>query len=195
MYSVVLVMALAGSAEAPESFFNCFGGGGCFGNSCFGGGWGGGCFGGGHFGGGRWGGCHGGGFHGGCYGGGYGGGYYGGCHGGGMGYYGQPGTPAQPMPEPVPNPKKDVGPAPATMLVNVPPDTKLTIEGYVSQQTATTRALTTPPIQPGAELTYTLVAETTINGQPASQTQRVTLRPGQVQRVNFNFSTADIVGP
>ena len=78
MYSVVLMMALTGGAEVPESHHL---GGGCYGSSCNGCN-GGGCHGGGLF---HRHGCNGGGCNGsGCYGGGcYGGGCYGsGCNGG-----------------------------------------------------------------------------------------------------------------
>ena len=189
MYSVVLAMALAGSAEAPDcNCFSMFMGGGCFGRGqgCYGQTYGG-CFGGG-------GGCHG---YGGCQ-----GSSYGGCHGGGgyygnqysnqgTYYYGQPATQVQP--EKLGDPKKTSGPLPATMQVRVPPNTKLTVAGYVSKQTSTERTLITPPIQPGEEFTYTLVAESILNGQRVSQSQQVTLRPGQDQAVAFTFTSADVV--
>lgn len=92
MYSMVLMVAMTGGAEAPD-----WGRHGCWGG-CYGGGWGGwaGCYGGGYYGRGGYygysgwgGGCWGGG--GGCWGGGYG--CYGsgyGCWGGGYGCYGSP---------------------------------------------------------------------------------------------------------
>jgi uncharacterized protein (TIGR03000 family) len=175
MYSVVLVMALAGGAEAPDCHrgccgfvsCGCFGGcGGCRG--CYGGCYG--CYGG-------CGGCYGG--CGGCY-----GGCYGGC--GGMIYQGAP----APMPQGGAPKKEQVSlPTPGTIVVNLPADAKLTIDGYVSSQTSAQRRLVTPAIRPGQEFSYTLVAETTQNGQTLSQTQQVTVRPGQQTPVNFTFNT------
>jgi uncharacterized protein (TIGR03000 family) len=195
MYGVVLVMALAGSAEAPDCHnrCGCHGGGyggysGCYGGGyggCYGGGYGRGCYGGGY------GGCYGGGY-GGCYGGGYGGCYGGGggCYGGG-GYYGQPvdgGVKGMPKGEKLDAPKQkgpDEVATPATIVVSLPAAAKLTIDGYVSKQTSNERRLVTVPIQPGQEFTYEFVAE--MNG--ARQTQNVTVRGGQTAPVNFNFST------
>jgi len=228
MYSVVLVVALAGGAEAPDCHRGgcqgggcvgggCYGGGhghrhggggccGCYGGSvsygCYGGGYGGGCYGG--FGGGYGGGCYGGGYGGGgygggCYGGGYGGGYYGGGYGGGMGmggYYGgypmyQGNPKGMPGAEKIGDPKEKKSeeinvPAPGTLVVNLPANAKLSIDGYVSQQTSSQRRLVTTPINPGQEFTYTLVAE--VNG--AQQSQVVTVRAGEEVPVSFNFSTA-----
>jgi uncharacterized protein (TIGR03000 family) len=200
MYSVVLVMALAGSAEAPDC--HCFGNmggccgvmnnhgcqgnyggcfGGCNGRGCFGGGCRGGCFGGGCFGGG----CYGGG---GCN-----GGYVGGCSGGSYGGAVIVQPKDMPKTETVPAPKKEVQlQTTGTIVVSLPADAKLSIDGYVSQQTTAQRRLVTPAIPQGGTFTYTLVAETTQNGQPVTQSQQVTVRGGQVLPVNFSFPAAPV---
>ncbi len=174
MYSVVLVMALAGGAEAPEC--HC-------GNLC--GGWVASC------------GCHGASY--GCYGGCYGsGGYgYGGVYGSpGYGYYGTPGTyygtpgaKGEKIAEPIKGKDQANLPAPATIIVTLPADAKLTVDSYVSQQTSNQRRLVTPVLEPGQQFTYTLVAERTQNGQLITETQRVTVRAGQELPVNFSLST------
>jgi uncharacterized protein (TIGR03000 family) len=199
MYGVVLAMALVGTAEVPDCHFGhggccgqsfgggCgFGGGGCF-SSC-------GCFG-------NRGGC---GFNNcnngcntcnncnyvsNC-----------GCQGGmNGGMYGAPimtpEPPAQKMPgEKIGEPKKGLDlsnlPTPGTIVVTLPSDAKLTIDGYVSQQTSGQRVLVTPPIQRGQDLTYTLVAESTQDGQVVRQSQQVTVRAGQQMPVSFTFATA-----
>jgi uncharacterized protein (TIGR03000 family) len=191
MYSVVLVMALAGSAEAPDCHRNCgccgvvayHGCQGCYGG-CMGGCYGGGCYGGRT---GCYGGCYGG-CQGGCY-----GGCMGGCYGGAYGGVVVSPAPATGMPpaEKVPSPKKEqvFVPTPGTIVVTLPADAKLSIDGYVSTQTSAQRRLVTPALQPGQDFTYTLVAETSQNGQPVSQSQSVTVRAGQVTPVNFTFNT------
>jgi len=195
MYSMVLVMALAGSADAPNCNWGCMGSWG--GHGCMGSG---GIFGGCH--GSGYGGCYGSGYgFGGCYGSSYGGGYAvysGGCTGSG-GYYVGPGNePPKAMPgspEPLKDPKKKDqvrAPLPGVIIVNLPADAKLAVDGYVTQQNLNVRTLVTPPIQPGAEFTYTLVAEANQNGQPASQTQRVTVRPGERVSVNFTFAATPV---
>jgi uncharacterized protein (TIGR03000 family) len=201
MYSVVMVMALAGSAEAPDchgscgcqAYAGCYGGRvatscGCFGGrvatSC-------GCFGG------RVAttcGCFGGHARTGCYGGGYGG-CYGttvtncGCYGGGGVIIEK--QKDMPKAEKIEMPKgkgTDQVSAPATIVVNLPAEAKLTIDGYVSRQTSSQRTLVTIPIEPGREFTYTFVAE--VSG--SRQTQTVTVRGGQTAPVNFDFGTAPV---
>jgi uncharacterized protein (TIGR03000 family) len=172
MYSVVLVMALAGSAETPDC------------HSCHGGMFRGH---GGH-------GCHGG-CYGGCYGGGYSACYGGGCYGGGCyggGCYGGTVVPSgvKPMVEPIGpgKPAKDEPvAAPANIVVTLPAGAKLTIDGYVSTQTSATRVLVTPVLQPNQEFVYTLVAETTENGQPVRLSQQVMVRAGATTPVSFTF--------
>src|SRR5206468_454636 len=117
-----------------------------------------------------------GGYGGGCYGGGYGGGYYG------------PGYKVEPIKTMPKGPEEPVA-APAKIVVTVPAGAKLTIDGYVSTQTGSTRQLVTPVLQPGQTYVYTMVAETTQNGQPVQQTQTVQVRAGQTTPVNFTFST------
>jgi uncharacterized protein (TIGR03000 family) len=118
-----------------------------------------------------------------------------GCYGG-TGYYGGSVMPAPaPMPKtgemvPAPTtPKSANVPAPATIVVTLPASAKLSIDGYVSQQSSGERRLVTPAIQPGQQFTYTLVATSTQDGQPVSQTQRVTVRAGQILPVNLTPST------
>ena len=202
MYSVVLVVALAGSAEAPDCHRShgcqggCYGGcsgsyGGCSGSygGCYGASYGG-CYGGGY------GGCMGG--YGGCYGGGYGGcsgSPYGGCYGGGYGgcYGGIPyggGVKTIEKVKEMPSIDKKDGPiaAPANIVVNLPSGAKLSIDGFVSSQSSATRYLVTPTLQPGQDYTYTLVAETVQNGQPVQQTQKITVRAGATTPVSFSFN-------
>jgi uncharacterized protein (TIGR03000 family) len=182
MYSMVLVMALAGSAEVPDCHWNC----GCFGSSygCYGRCYGG-CYGG------YYAGCYGG-YRGGCYGGNYSGTVvYSGC----SGYYqGRPaGYTVPPAGEKVGEPKKNYdqtsAAAPARIVVTLPPNAKLMIDDYASSQTSTQRVLVTPPIPPGQEFSYTLVAEVTQDGQQVRQSQRVTVRPGQEMPVRFNLTS------
>jgi uncharacterized protein (TIGR03000 family) len=195
MYSVVLVMALAGSAEAPDCCNGCAPRCGCCGVQV-------GCCG----------------VRVGCYGGcaGYGG-CMGGCMGGCVGYNngccgvvrmgccgcagmvmtgcGCVGTAPAPAAEEKKNDsteeKKDGvnGARPATIVVNIPANARLTVNGQVMTQTSSQRRLTTPAMRPGQQFTYTLVAESTQNGQPVVQTQRVTVRAGQQLPVNFTLST------
>ena len=183
------------------------GGGGCSGGGCYGGGCsggGGGCYGGGY------GGCSGGGYggsYGGCTGG-YAGGYAGGCAGGSAGGCGGviigDGVPGGAMmmpadkgalPPPGRKGKKMSGgslgidqadsPAPATIVVNLPATAKLTIDDYVAWSTSSERTLVTPALEPGQAYHYTLKAEVVEKGQTRTRTERVSVRAGEVTRVDL----------
>jgi uncharacterized protein (TIGR03000 family) len=210
MYSVMLMAALSGSAEVPE--FGRRGCHGCYSYACSGcyGGWD--CHGsrGGLFSRRRHGchgcysyacsgcygyvsyGCHG------CYGGyvSYGchgcwGGYSHGCHGC-HGYYAAPAGP-QRMPErerekaPPPKTGKEetMRPAPATLVVELPEDAKLTIDGAPTASTSSVRTFVTPDLAPQKEFSYTLQAQIVRDGHTLTASERVQVRAGQETRVSL----------
>ena len=190
MYSVVVLMALSGGVDTPDlggRRHGCHGGrGGCHG--CYGGGcYGGGCYGGGY------GGCHGG--YGGCYGGGCFGGYGGGCYGGGYGGGCYGGTVIMPDgggAKPMPMPKKTSldTPSPATIVVTLPADAKLTIDDYVTNSTSERRVFVSPALEPGKTYAYTLKAEVMRDNKPQVVTKEVTVRAGEETPVTLEFPVA-----
>jgi uncharacterized protein (TIGR03000 family) len=182
--------------------------GGCTGYSCGGGCYGGcsgcnGC----HGGGGLFGkkrnhgccGCCGGGY-GGCYGGCTGyvecgccGGGYGGCTGCWGGGYSMPmgGAPmGTPMPPTAPKPETGPKPmtmtaAPATMVVNLPADATLKVDGHSTQATSDLRTFATPVLPVGQDFHYTLTAAIVRDGKTLTTTQQVTVRGGLTSQVNL----------
>ncbi len=250
MYSVVLLMALSGGAEAPDchrhscsgssacsggyamactgGYGGCTGGyASCSGSSCHGGGhklFGGhggrSCHGGGGLFGGHKGGhgCHGGyeSCHGGygCTGGGYmgctggyGGGYMGctggaymGCAGGAY-MEGGMAPPPPPAGEKLPKPKeKETKPkeevnAPATIVLSLPADAKVAIDGVLTSSTSATRTFVTPELAPAKEFVYTLTAEIVRDGRTLKASEQVTVRAGEETRISFGsekFSTLTV---
>lgn len=209
MYSVVLLMAMSGSVDTPSLGWGCKGCCGCCGYDCSGcsgchGCCGGfklfgckGCCGGCH-------GCCGGDCHGccggckGCFGGFklFGGkGCCGGCHGCCGGCHGCCGGEihhAAPVVVPhasVTMPKADAvveGSAPATIIVNVPTETKLTIDGNSTSSTTERRVFVSPALEAGQEYYYTLKAD--LNGE--TKEQRVTVKAGQEVAVKIEFTPA-----
>ncbi len=201
MYSIVMLVAMSGAPEMPSfGGRGCFGGSGCSGYSCGGGYACGGCQGGGRlFGGGRLrGGCHGGRGNG-C--GGYscnGGSGYGcsgySCGGGNgcCGYvaasacgccgtmagtgYAQGGMVMVAAP----------ASAPATVIVNLPADAKLTFDGTATTSTTASRRFTTPALPTGNDMSYTLTAEIVREGKTLKATQVVSVRAGQTTDVNLS---------
>ncbi len=228
MYSVVLLMALSGSVDAPAFGGGCDGCSGCSGCSgwscsgcdgCSGGGhklFGGhGCCGGGHklFGGhgcsgscsGCSGSCHGGhskhSGHGccggcdGCHGGGlfqkmknrHGccGGYSGCCGGGCTGCTGCTGGHAAII-ETSPSMPKAEAAAPATIVVSLPTEAKLTIDDNATSSTSERRVFVSPALEAGQEYYYTLKAE--VKGEV--RTERVAVRAGQEVNVKIEFPSS-----
>jgi uncharacterized protein (TIGR03000 family) len=203
MYSIVLMMALSSGADTPAGVshghtayrgrdcygchcYGCYGCSGCYGCHCYGGGRrhhhrGNGCYCYGCYGYGCY--CHG------CY------GYacYGcsGCHGGC--YYG--GDHGAPPPakggEQLKTPPKAVGSesaAPATVVVMLPGEAKLSIDGAATTSTSTRRVFVTPSLEPGQAYHYTLTGELVRAGQTVTATKQVEVRAGQETQVSLDFS-------
>ncbi len=192
MYSVVLMAALATGTTAPDchyhSGYSCCGGYsyGCCGGYSYG------CCGGYSYG------CCGGYYYGGCY-----GSYSYGCAGccGGTPYHLLPYGPAAPVtpapPEKVPAPKpedpkpdapkKDGAMAPnvGRMVVEVPVDAKLFIDGQLMKTSTERRSFRTPELVPGQQYFYDLRAEVTIDGKTEVETQRVVIQGGATAQASF----------
>jgi uncharacterized protein (TIGR03000 family) len=141
----------------------------------------GGCGGGGHCGGG---GCGGGGCGGGYCGGGYcGGGYIGGgsCAGGHCA-----------MPTTGGGKYASATEAPVTLIVSLPADAKLTIDGNATTSTSAQRTFVSPALKMGQDYSYTLKAEVVRNGQTQAVTQQVKVRAGEETRVALDIPTGAV---
>ena len=204
MYSVLLAAALtAGTAEAPAWHYSCYGCYGCCGG-CYG------CCGGNAFScHGCWGcsGCYG------CYGSCYGccggcwgccGGCYGvyysscygccggwGCCGGCWGCYGYGGPVIYPAYAPAvvgPVLHVDAGKA-ATVVVNLPADAALYVDGVKANLSSETRTFQTPGLTEGKDFYYTVKVEAVRNGETVTEEKRVVVRGGETARVTFGELT------
>jgi uncharacterized protein (TIGR03000 family) len=174
MYSVVLMMAMTSGAEVPD-----FGRrGGCYG--CWGGCYGG-CYG-------CWGGCYGGcwGCYGGCYGC-YGGCY--GCYGGGWGTPVMYSMTVQSMPS-ASYARATTASAPATLVVGLPADAKLTIDDVPTTSTSSSRQFVSPDLLPGKEYEYTLKGEIVRDGKKIVAIKQVTVRAGEQTSAVLEFPVA-----
>src|SRR5207302_10528890 len=83
------------------------------------------------------------------------------------------------------------GPAPATIVVTLPADARLTFNGTLTRTTSSRRVFDTPPLEPGQNFHYLLTAQITREGQPLTLTQRVNVRAGQTARVALTFPTTN----
>jgi uncharacterized protein (TIGR03000 family) len=165
MYSMVLMVALTGSADVPD-----FGRrGGCCG----------GC----------WGGC------------------YGGCWGGSSVAWGGYALPTYAYGAPVTGsagtmvasprtttyqsgyygPGTEASMAPATIVVHLPADARLTIDGDATRSTGETRTFQTPPLEAGKTFHYELEALAERNGEKVRASKRVEVRAGRPAEVSLDF--------
>jgi len=125
---------------------------------------------------------------------------YGGC--GGMMPYGgggcgmpvivDPKTNTKPMPksgEPLPAPKAGEKKTSATIVVSLPADARLIVDGNATTSTSDRRTLFTPALEVGSTYVYSMRAEIVRDGRTESQTQQVTVRGGEVSNIQFNFAS------
>src|SRR5262245_26097561 len=84
-------------------------------------------------------------------------------------------------------------PAPATLIVTLPEDARLLIDDYVTSSTSGSRVFVTPPLAPGREFHYNLVAEVVRDGVSQRITRRVAVRAGQETQVNLEVATTEVV--
>jgi uncharacterized protein (TIGR03000 family) len=79
----------------------------------------------------------------------------------------------------------------ATLIVQLPPDARLTIDGNPTRSASDLRVFTTPPLEAGQDFHYDLKAEIMRDGKTIPTTQRVTVRSGKETRITMQFPTAE----
>jgi len=105
-----------------------------------------------------------------------------------------PGTKPAPgkAPEPVKPPKASGDkstelPAPASIIVSLPADARLTVDDVVTKSTSATRLFATPALETGKEFHYTLKAEVVRDGKTYTAIRRVAVRAGEETRVTLDI--------
>ena len=119
----------------------------------------------------------------GCYGdyyGGYGCGCYGGWSGGWGGYYGGYVASVDPYT------------APATIVVRLPADARLTIDDAPTVSTSDRRVFQTPGLPTGQDFAYTLKAEISHDGKSVVISKRITVRAGKETDVELKADAAGV---
>jgi len=89
-------------------------------------------------------------------------------------------------------PKKTEAEAPATIVVSLPAEARLSIDGNVTSSTSARRVFTSPALQQGETYVYTLRAEIVREGQTIAETQTVTVRAGEQTPVSFNLTSQGV---
>jgi uncharacterized protein (TIGR03000 family) len=122
---------------------------------------------------------------------------YGGCYGGmpvgGVGTYdGMQVAPSTTQPEGVRKMPKPGGgsamlPAPATIVVDLPAEARLSIDGDPTTSTGGQRVFVSPELNPGRDYHYTLKAEIVRDGKPVAVAQEVAVRAGEETQVTLTL--------
>jgi uncharacterized protein (TIGR03000 family) len=94
--------------------------------------------------------------------------------------------------EDIPPPKKTSLSAPATIVVSLPADARLTVDGAPTNSTSDRRTLVTPELEFGATYVYTMRAEIVRDGRTLAETQDVTVRGGETSAIQFQFSNQTV---
>jgi uncharacterized protein (TIGR03000 family) len=79
----------------------------------------------------------------------------------------------------------------ATLVVNLPPDAKLTLNGQPTLSTSTTRRFVTPPLQAGRQYQYSVRAEIVRAGVPSVVERTIIVRANEESSVSLDFASAD----
>jgi len=79
----------------------------------------------------------------------------------------------------------------ATLVVSLPPEARLSIEGQPTRANSGERVFVSPPLQPGKTYSYNLKAELDRNGEKSTANQTVDVRAGQTSRVAVQFQPTD----
>jgi uncharacterized protein (TIGR03000 family) len=82
--------------------------------------------------------------------------------------------------------------APAQVVVSLPADATLKIEGAATTSTGSERTFVTPALSQGGKYTWTLEAQVMQDGKPVSVTRTVSLVPGETHRVTLTMPTTSV---
>jgi uncharacterized protein (TIGR03000 family) len=99
-------------------------------------------------------------------------------------------APAPKKPETVKPPKAGTTtaiPAPATIVVSLPADARLTVDDVVTKSTSATRTFSSPALETGRDFHYTLKAEVVRDGKTYTAIRRVAVRAGEETKVALDI--------
>jgi uncharacterized protein (TIGR03000 family) len=75
--------------------------------------------------------------------------------------------------------------APATIVLSLPADAKVSIDGVATTSTSASRTFVTPELAPAKAFVYTFSAKIVRDGQTLTATEQVSVRAGAESRVNL----------
>jgi len=82
--------------------------------------------------------------------------------------------------------------APATLVVHLPEDATLTIDGVPTTSTSSRRVFITPELEKGKKYQYTLKATAMRQGKPIQVEEPVIIRPGEESQVTLKLPATSV---
>jgi uncharacterized protein (TIGR03000 family) len=82
--------------------------------------------------------------------------------------------------------------APATIVVSLPADARLTVDDTPTKEAASPRRFVTPPLDRGKTYYYTLKGEIVRDGRTITTTKRITFRAGEEAQVSLEFDGVSV---
>jgi uncharacterized protein (TIGR03000 family) len=76
-------------------------------------------------------------------------------------------------------------PTQGTVIVQLPSEARLYVDGQLANLTSATRTVVTPELKPNQDYFYAIKAEATVDGKVVTQTKRVTVQAGKLVRIDF----------
>lgn len=93
---------------------------------------------------------------------------------------------AHPIPAPKPPPPKMASlTTQGTVVVQLPADANMFVEGQIFNLTSATRAFVTPELQPGRAYYYTVTVEAVRHGKTLRDSKEITVAAGRTTQVDF----------
>jgi uncharacterized protein (TIGR03000 family) len=86
-----------------------------------------------------------------------------------------------------------MSPAPATIIVSLPAEAKLLIDGSATKSISATRVFTSPALEPGKQFAYTLTGELLRDGRTVTTSKQVVVRAGAETQVQLDFPAVSVV--
>lgn len=114
-----------------------------------------------------------------------------GCYSGCTGCVGCVGAVVVPS---TPTQKSSVG-GPATVVVSVPSDATLLVDGQETKVSGPSHTFSTPALQSGQSYYYNMTVKAQRQGQTYTETQRVVVRAGETSKVEFTSLVAETAAP
>jgi len=85
--------------------------------------------------------------------------------------------------------EEEISEAPAKLVVTLPADAKLKIEGQTTKSTGAERTFVTPKLSASEQYSWTLQAEVVKDGKAVTWSQKVAMTPGKTARVTLTPPT------